>query len=146
MSKRITENYQDSVKDDLFTEIEKRQKEGSPNFDNITTASLKEDLIAALELDDEHRGSKSESTAEARSGGAAVEIPKVDVPAVAPADCPPPPTSDKFTETRIRLSDKLEYAIAFHAPDTYGKTVTARNSAYFWQGTEKDLREQFDKK
>lgn len=142
---RIKSDYNNSLKEDLFAEIEKRKSEGSPNFENITSASLKPDLVAALELDDEHKASKADKTPEAVSGGTAVAIPTVTLENLSHIVCPPPPSDDKFTVHAKRVNDGMLFAVAFHDPDTYGKTVTAKNSALFWQGDEKTFRELFDK-
>lgn len=144
---RISENYTATgvLKEDLLAEIEARIKEGSPNFSNVTPATLKDDLVAALELDDEHKDSKPDKTPEAVSGGTAVEIPTVKLEELSHIVCPPPPSDDKFTIHAKRVSDGMLFAVAFHEPDTYGKTVTAKNSALFWQGDEATFRLMFDK-
>jgi hypothetical protein len=142
---RITSNYNASTKDDLFAEIGSRINEGSPNFASITSESLKPDLVAALQLDDEHKQSKVSDAPEFKSGGAAVEIPKVTVSPVADASCPSPPADENFTALATRVSDGMKFAVAFHEPDTYNNTVTCKNSALFWQGTNADFRNQFDK-
>ena len=142
---RITKDYSTQLKDDLLSEIEARKSEGSPNFDGVSLGAKKEELVAAIELDDEHEASKPSATPEARSAGKAVEIPKVTVSDRAEVICPNPPSDEDFTSLATRVSDGLKYAVSVHPPDTYNKTHTAKNSANFWQGTDAEFRAQFDK-
>lgn len=59
--------------------------------------------------------------------------------------CLPPPADEAFSGSYKRDSDGLVYALAVHEPDTYGRTHTAKNSAFFWQGTKEEFRQQFEK-
>ncbi|MFA7301874.1 MAG: hypothetical protein WC069_06210 [Candidatus Shapirobacteria bacterium] len=144
MPKRITSDYESNTKEDLLLEAATRKKSGSPNFDSVDLKS-KGAIIAALILDDEHAASKPSEEAKFKSAGQSVEIPQVEVSPVADVSAPVAPGNEEFKLLATRLSDGQKYAVAFHSPDTYGKTVTAKNSANFWQGNEADFRLQFDK-
>jgi hypothetical protein len=55
--KRLTDNYNDVNKDEVYTEIQARRedREGQENanlFDGITSSTPKEEMVAALEADD----------------------------------------------------------------------------------------------
>ncbi len=145
MPKRITSNYEEELKEDLVLEIMARKKSGSPNFDNVNASSLKEDIVAALNLDDEHVRSNPFDEGKFKSGGKSVEIPQVEVSPVADVSAPTAPSNEQFTVIATRIADGQKYAVAFHDPDTYEKTVTAKNSSNFWQGNEAEFRLQFDK-
>ncbi len=142
---RITENYADFAVADLLEEVSARKGAGSPNFDDIKSNTAKADIVSSLELDDEHVASNPGDLPIVKSGGKSVEIPNVTVSPVADVSCPPPPADELFTFQAKRLSDGMLFAVCVHEPDTYGKTVTCKNSALFWQGDQKQFREFFDK-
>ncbi len=147
--KRISENYDAALKEDLFAEIEKRKGEGSPNFESINTSSLKPDLVASLQLDDDHKASKPSETPEAKSGGKAIAIPKVEPKPIPDEVSPELPKDEDYTHglfVKLTGQDAGEqFAVAVHPEDSYGRTHTAKNSLHFWQGNAAQFREHFDK-
>lgn len=149
MATRIKSDYASALKDDLLSEIEARKKEGSPNFADISASSLKDELVASLELDDEHKASAPDATAEAKSGGKATPIPLVAKNPEAENGSDPCPyiPDEKFTSgVWIRASDGEEYALCIHPADGYGQTHTARNTVHQWQGRAVDFNSAFTKK
>lgn len=140
------DTYSELTKEELLSDVEKRKAKGSPNFSEITTANKKDDIIAALMLDDEHLKSKAGSTPEFKSSGAAVAIPKVTAPNTAfNVISPDAPGDETFKELVSRDSDGMEFALSVHEPDTYGRTHTCKNDKYTWEGTREQFRSLFNK-
>lgn len=137
MSERITKDYGTHTKDELFAEIESREGEGSPNFKGISNDTKKDDLVAALTLDDEHSSAVSPYPA---------HIPKVESEIPAQKEQSNPPTDDKFIHGKfIHIKLNEPFALAKHDEDGYGRTRSLKNSVHFWQGTEAEFRQTFEK-
>ncbi|MBE2180897.1 MAG: hypothetical protein IAE97_10530 [Chthoniobacterales bacterium] len=78
----------------------------------------------------------------------AIEIPQVNPVKIELPDDPRanPPPDETFTHgTWINRKDGLPYVLAVHEPDGYFRTHSAKNSAYFWQGSEDEFHAQFIK-
>lgn len=138
------EEYDKATKEDILTEIGLRiEKDKSPNFGEVKPSDTKPILIAALVADDAHLASKPEETAELKSGGKAVAIPKVDRKDISHIVTHNAPPDELFTRLAKRDFDGQLYAVAVHEPNNYGRTVTCKNSASVWEGTQAQFRAEF---
>lgn len=165
MPTRITENYNDFTKEELLAECQSRGIEG------VDSHTLKADIIAALELNDEqNKESKTDEPAPNTLPPKPVEsniphigTPNVDnIPTVESGDVAP--KNEDFTDgqftmrpyvTRINaegverrettLHPGEPFALCKHEPDTYGRTHSLKNSLHFWQGTEGAFQLYFEK-
>ncbi len=163
--KRITEKYDDFTKEELLAECHARGIEG------VNTSTLKADIVAALELNDEQNAeSKTDEPAPNPPLPAPVKsniphigtpgidnIPKVESGANAPKD-------EDFTDGQFKMrayvtrinsggDEQKEYtlypgelfALCKHDPDTYGRTHSLKNSLHLWQGSEGQFQMYFEK-
>jgi len=73
-------------------------------------------------------------------------IPKVEAPAPPLAAEENYLTDDKFTDGLYKLRKTGEpFALCKHAPNSYERTHSAKNSVHFWQGTEDEFNLAFEK-
>lgn len=138
MPPRITSNYASNNKPDLLTEVEARKNEHSPNFDGISDSTLKDDIVAALNLDDEHKA--SEATRVSTEGLPEVED---DLPVGELVEELPPASAYKGRYRQKK--DGRVYALAIVDDFIRGRTHKARNTKYFWEGTKSEFEDQFVK-
>lgn len=93
------------------------------------------DLRAALELDDEATRVPAPPSA----------LPVVEVADNKEALNPAQPLDHEYTHGLFKKrSDGLVYALCVHAPNSYEKTHTAKNTAFTWQGDDDEFRLEFD--
>lgn len=139
MSDRIDGGYPAHNKEALLFEVESRQSEGSPNFEGVTESSTKNDIIAALGLDDEHKAQIAHDEdvaglpeAPAQSTGGS-EISEVL------------PKASEYAGRYRKKSDGMTYALAVVEDGIRGRTHKARNTNWFWEGSRTEFEEQFVK-
>lgn len=142
--KRITEKYADHSKDDLLSEVESRAKAGR-KFD-VGQSSLKGDVVAALELDDESQGGKG---VDPKTGNVDQSQPIVrNNPVVASAKNEvnvTQPDPNDYKGKFLKESDGEVYGLCVVENDPLGRTHKARNDEHFWEGTKAEFKEQFEK-
>lgn len=161
--KRITENYNDFTKEELLAECHAR------NIEGVNASSLKADIVAALELNDEQ---KSESGAE-EDLKTTPPLPapvKSNIPQVTPI---PEVENDgysrslkdeDFTGGTFKMRERIAttnsegvqkwqgtlypgevMALCVHEPNTYGRTHTLKNNLHQWEGSEMQFQVLFEK-
>lgn len=136
---RIETNYNANNEGDLLAEVNARKAEGSPNFGDITPETGKPDLVAALNLDDEH---KAEVAKEKSNEG----LPEVEEMDDAPKDLTEVWPEAKDYKGRFRKkSDGLIYALAVTDDTIRGRTHKARNTKFTWEGSRTEFEDQFVK-
>lgn len=130
-------NYHDLKKDELLKEVSARRSAGRDL--PVNSQSSKEDIVTALELDDEDA---AENTPDVEEG----DIPQVEKKeTVLPGEEVIP--SGEFNKGHfISKADGEPYALAIIPDDIRGKTHKLKNSAHFWEGTEAEFKEAFDRK
>lgn len=138
MPPRISTNYAANNKADLLIEVEARKNEHSPNFDGINQDSLKDDIVAALNLDDEHKA--TEATAASTAG-----LPEVDEPLPIGELVEELPPASAYKGRYRQKKDQRVYALAVVDDFLRGRTHKARNTRYFWEGTKAEFEAQFVK-
>ncbi len=132
-----TPDYESQTKEILFAQIEER------GIQNVTPKSLKEDMIAALQLQDE------QDKQDAAGKDLLPDAPKqADVPEGEVVKSNPPKNTE-FTEGKFRMVEGNHvgevFALAVHEPDTYDRTHTLKNKEHFWQGNKAQFRVAFEK-
>lgn len=133
---RITKDYDTHTKEDLLAEAGARKIEG------VNAGSLKADIVAALELNDEPAQPPAPLPKLKAS-----PIPQIPVATELPATPSDDPKDEDFTDGVFKKkSDGEDYALAIKKDALSGRTHYAKNSAHFWNGTEGDFDEQFSKK
>lgn len=162
---KITGNYPDYTKEELLAECATRGIEG------VDSNTLKADVVAALELSDEQN--KESGTEEIRpndqppapmeSNIPHVGIPNVDnIPNAKDGDIPPQDAD--FTGGLFKMrpfvirfdsegNEKKEgtlhpgevFALCIHPPNTYGRTHSLKNSLHYWEGSEGQFNQCFEK-
>lgn len=141
---KITEKYNDFTKEELLAECQSRGIEG------VASHTKKDDIIAALELNDEQSDKEPSVTAPLPSPE------KSNIPNVSAKNVPEVPIEDggsfkdeDFTDGNyvMRKGDHVgePFALCKHNPDVYGKTHTLKNNVHFWQGSEEQFRLAFEK-
>lgn len=142
--KKITEKYADHTKDELLVEAKSR------GIESVNTSTLKDDIVAALELDDEDTKGP-EQPSEPLPKLKASPIPQVAaIPEVSDVSTGGTPKDEDYTDGIFvkRKGDWQgeEFALAIHEPDTYGRTHSCKNSLHFWQGNEDEFDAAFKSK
>lgn len=159
-TQRITEDYSSHTKDELIAEIDARRTEGRTIDGN--TGTLKDDLVAALDLDD-HAKDKEKPTPEkppakpktpviadapANPLVEASNIPTVEeVPLPAHLEFRPPAIKDyagEYVRSDGSTPELFALAINKDAPD--GKTHFLLNSLHFDNVTPEEFRAKYDEK
>lgn len=137
--KRISKDYDSHTKDELLTEAAAR------GIEDVSASSLKEDIVAALALNDETPPDQPPSPLPPL---VASPIPQVKPPEPSGADSEFPfPKDEEFTGgLYVNKFDKLEYALCIHPANRYGKTHTLKNSHFVWTGTEEEFNGEFTHK
>lgn len=140
--KTITENYADHTKDELIAEASRR------GITDVTSSSLKGDIVAALELSDESKLAPPEP------------LPKValasPIPLAVAKEAPTPldqggaPLDEEYTDGLYVMPEGdfagEVFALCIHPADTYGRTHSLKNSLHAWQGTKDEFKKTFEKK
>jgi hypothetical protein len=146
MATRLTEKYNEAQnKEVLFAEIEARRKEGR-EIPGISATSLRPDMEAALELDDDAPDQPRAPLPPLKSSSLPqiTDPDKVEIP-TAPGDAP---KDEDYTDGAFTNSlDGEPYALCIvdDAESVDGKTHFAKNSRHFWNGTKAQFKEIFDK-
>lgn len=139
MSDRINGGYAAHNKEALLFEVESRTAEGSPNFEGISETSTKNDIIAALGLDDEHKAQTAhdedvaglpDAPAQSTGGNEVSEVL---------------PKASEYSGRYRNKRDGFVYALAVVDDFIRGRTHKARNTNWFWEGTRAEFEEQFVK-
>jgi len=133
----ITSDYASHTKDELFAELERRDKSSI-----VTSSANKADLVAALELLDEQ--DKQDKAGEENLP----EVPQVVIPDVVERSDPPRNTDYTkgiFVKRRGDFAGE-EFALAIHEPDTYERTHSLKNRLHFWEGNAEQFAAEFEKK
>lgn len=129
-------SYDAQTKEDLMAEVGKRKLAGRTI--NVTAQDKKEDIIAALTLDDETKD--NENTSLKASGIPIVESKDTGVPEVGTT------TPTNYSGVYINAADGEPYGLAVVEDEPSGRTHFAKNSVHFWNGTKEEFKAQFDKK
>lgn len=143
MSTNITESYESHTKDELLAEAETRGVEG------VNHSSLKADIIAALELNDE-QSDKAPKVTPPLPAPQASNIPQVSSDEVVSDEVDGIVFRDEdFTDGHYVMRKGAHvgetFALYKHEPDTYAKTHSLKNSQHFWQGNEAEFAVAFEK-
>jgi hypothetical protein len=102
---------------------------------NIDLNGSVHDLRAALELDDEARVQPAPPS----------NLPVIEQPEIVERSEPAQPLDHEYVHGLFVHRDSGEkYALCIHAPNSYDKTHTAKNTARTWQGTDAEFRLAFD--
>jgi len=160
---RITKDYANHNKEELLAEINARKIEGGH-----TMATHKEDMIAALALDDEEKATapdpvkptETKAPEPAKQTPAEIAAPKVHAPV--PSNIPDvalpktdavrvfnqPPPHELYKGEYVELSTQEPYALAVldKSQVENDKTHFLKNRVHFHQLTEAEFRAQFEKK
>jgi hypothetical protein len=127
--------YPKLTKDELLAEVAKRGTEGRKL--EVSAADKKEDIVSALELDDEAK--ENEAASNAASG-----IPNVEKKEpVLPSESLVP---TEYKGIYVNSENGEPYGLAVVENEPSGKTHFCKNSVHFWQGTKEEFKAQFDKK
>lgn len=131
---RIKSDYETRTKEDLLAEANLRGLD-------VSTSTLKADIIAALQLSDEPKVDQPPAPLPPLKASL---IPHVEaIPTIETGlDACTPPSDDEFTDGLHTLDGEL-YALCVHDPDGYGNTHTLKNNIHFWQGKEVDFNATF---
>lgn len=132
---RISKDYDSHTKDDLLAEAQSR------NIQGINTSSLKADIIAALELDDDDTPAQPREPLPPLK---ASNLPQVKTPEIPPAPGDAPKDED-YNDGVFTKDDGEDYAVAIVDDAPNGRTHWAKNSAHTWNGTEAEFKAQFTK-
>jgi hypothetical protein len=93
------------------------------------------ELRAALELDDAARVKPAPPSL----------LPVIETPETVEVIEPAQPLDHEYTHGFfIHRATGEKYALCIHAPNTYEKTHTAKNTARTWQGNDEEFRLAFD--
>lgn len=149
MPKAITSDYDSHTKEELLGEIEARKIEGVP------ASALKADIVSALEKDD--AGGDKPPTPMTPAAIASPQ-PRQPMPgnipvvkSALPANIPRAPGALpdlKDYKGEYTKDDGEVYALATVPEDQAidHKTHFAMNTEHFWNGTQQQFKEQFEKK
>ena len=138
-------DYSSLTKDELLAEIDNRRALGR-TIDG-TSATLKNDLIAALELDD--AANQPQASDEAVTADPLADLPGekpdpfADLPAT-PSDLPAN-SEYKGAKTFRNINDGEVYALVIKKDAADGKTHFLKNKRHFDNCTTEEFRARYDK-
>lgn len=138
MPKNITANYDSHTKDELLAECELR------GIGEVSPASLKADIVAALALDDESGLSQPKPPLPPITASPIPQVPKTNLPEVGLDACQIP--EDGLFVDGIYTMDGEDYALCIHDADGAGRTHSLKNSVHTWQGTKAEFNDKFTRK
>lgn len=155
--------YESQLKDALQTEADKRELavEGTGANGAIT----KDDLVMALQIDDETQPDEPNQPPAPLPELKASLIPQVGLPSCPKvADSEVPPQDDEFVNGTYKMrsfisrvdsdgNEKREstihpgesFALCIHPANTYGRTHSLKNSLHYWEGTIGQFEAFFEK-
>lgn len=143
MKTNITGDYASHTKEELLTECKLRELD-------VTAASAKADIVAALELSDEPEPGEEDKAPTQPPAPlpplVASTIPVIDVipEAELGIDEGALPKDEDFTDGIFTMEGE-KYALCIHKPDVYGRTHTLKNTRHLWQGKEAQFNSHFEK-
>lgn len=157
MKKNLTENYDSHTKEELLAECNLRGVEG------VSSSSLKADIIAALELNDEQADTEPKVTKPLPSPVAS-NIPNVPKAPIVEDVSSPSYKDEDFDGGIFRMRERISFvdaegnekwkgtlhpgevfALCKHNPDVYGRTHSLKNSVHFWEGSESQFQIAFER-
>lgn len=144
MPNNISGSYASHTKEELLAEVKLRGIEG------IQASSLKDDIVAALELNDE-QADKEPAVTPPLPPPIASNIPQITEDEVSTESTDgivfrDEDFSDGIYVMRKGLHVGEEFALFRHPKDTYERTHSLKNSKHFWQGKEEEFTSSFEKK